>query len=302
MFSPILKPIPYNLQPTTYNLQPLKISRINTAFDQEINDSISEICFNENLPAPKNIPTLDSKTYFEFDDRICILQNRIKGDLFSGSIKELKSAARMHAKFLTVMNNSNLSKQITSKQDDYKYSFEEINIIESKIKESNNSEFDQYAKHFLELINNKFGILRNYKSLELRKSIGHFDWHGHNLLFKDGEVIGLLDFDLVRNDYLITDFALGMLKFSRVFGKFTDNKLDQGNSIENRARIYYEIFNKILTLDSYELDCIGDVLFNEIARKVIYILKRHYIKNDFGSDFDLKKQIIQLHEINFIKL
>ena len=56
----------------------------------------------------------------------------------------------------------------------------------------------------------KYAMLRELSTLgygELPVALGHYDFHGDNLLFQHGELTGLLDFDFVHLDARVADIA-----------------------------------------------------------------------------------------------
>jgi Ser/Thr protein kinase RdoA (MazF antagonist) len=50
----------------------------------------------------------------------------------------------------------------------------------------------------------------------------HGDWHPGNTLYKDGEIIAVIDFDSLRVSPRITDIANGVLQFSMKMGESED--------------------------------------------------------------------------------
>jgi Ser/Thr protein kinase RdoA (MazF antagonist) len=67
-----------------------------------------------------------------------------------------------------------------------------------------------YKEHARAIRSQKYAVLRELSSLaygELPTRPCHFDFHRENLLFHDGELSGLLDFDLARLDARVADIA-----------------------------------------------------------------------------------------------
>ena len=56
----------------------------------------------------------------------------------------------------------------------------------------------------------------------LPSGIVHGDWHPGNTLYKDGEIIAVIDFDSLRVSPRITDIANGVLQFSMKMGESED--------------------------------------------------------------------------------
>ncbi len=54
---------------------------------------------------------------------------------------------------------------------------------------------------------------------EIEEQVVHGDWHPGNMLFRDGEVVAVIDYDSARIAPWITDLANGLLQFSIVGGE-----------------------------------------------------------------------------------
>jgi Ser/Thr protein kinase RdoA (MazF antagonist) len=52
-----------------------------------------------------------------------------------------------------------------------------------------------------------------------RRQMTHGDWHQGNMLFEDGKVVAVLDFDSMKSAPIVMDVANGMLHFSMATGK-----------------------------------------------------------------------------------
>ena len=53
----------------------------------------------------------------------------------------------------------------------------------------------------------------------LPQCVVHGDWHPGNMLYKDDEIIAVIDFDSIRYSQRITDVAIGALQFSMRMGE-----------------------------------------------------------------------------------
>ena len=76
----------------------------------------------------------------------------------------------------------------------------------------------------------------------LPTSIVHNDWHPGNMLYKDGEIIAVIDFDSLRVSPRVTDVANGALQFSMRMGdaERVDNWPDsfRGHTIQSLVQSY----------------------------------------------------------------
>ena len=114
-------------------------------------------------------------------------------------------------------------------------------------------------------------------------------------------IIGILDFDLIRISQQIKDISLGMHKFSRMFGEKTIGRNDIGSNISIRSKQFLHSYQELAPLTAEEINVIPTMIFNESKKKILYILSKHYIKNDTSSDFDLEKQLVLMMEAKLIK-
>ena len=81
--------------------------------------------------------------------------------------------------------------------------------------------------------------------------IVHGDWHPGNMLYKDGEIIAVLDFDSLHQSPRITDVANGALQFSMRMGdaEDVDNWPDtfRGHTIQSMVQSYDQFTTLPLT-------------------------------------------------------
>jgi thiamine kinase-like enzyme len=87
-----------------------------------------------------------------------------------------------------------------------------------------------------------YNTVENIGFSSLPTNIVHGDWHPGNTLYKDGEIIAVIDFDSLRINPRITDIANGALQFSMRMGSAeeVDSWPDsfRGHTIQSMVQAY----------------------------------------------------------------
>jgi Ser/Thr protein kinase RdoA (MazF antagonist) len=118
-----------------------------------------------------------------------------------------------------------------------------------------------------------------------RKQITHSDWHPGNMLFANGKVVAVLDFDSMKPAPVITDIANGMLHFSIVAGRpnpaHWPEYLDQAKLVQ-----FLTGYKKAGKIDRGQLKATPDLMIEAlIAEAVAPIAATGYFGNLSGHDF-----------------
>ncbi len=280
-----------------------QISSLNTAAEQRINDLCLVHSIENGLPVPRRIKLKNGALYFSFKDNFCSLNQYIQGRHFSGTRSELILSAKYLAKFHKIFQNfPQIQTVIDIKGEVYKFDIDQWNNLKEKIPKIKQSKFDLLAKEAVDAITERILLLETV-GLNLPRCIGHFDWHPHNLIFNSEQnLIGILDFDLVRFSRRCADVALAMHKLSRIFGQKTEKKADLGATLNDRCKIFLEAYTLTIALSEDEISAMIGCLYDEVRRKILYILSKFYDHGDSSSNFDLSKQVTQLYELDVLNL
>jgi len=117
------------------------------------------------------------------------------------------------------------------------------------------------------------------------KEYAHFDIHPHNLLFKDGKLISVIDLESFVNVRSILATSFGIFKIARkCFAKKNIKKDD----------FHY------LIKDFFNVEEIKAYSQIEICRRLLLIMKLHYLDKNNEWDCDLIKHYSGIKESNFI--
>jgi hypothetical protein len=130
----------------------------------------------------------------------------------------------------------------------------------------------------------------------------HGDWHPGNTLYKDGEIIAVIDFDSLRVSPRITDIANGALQFSMRMGSAEEVEkwpaTFRGHTIQSMVQAYDQ-FTKVpimasersifpsLMIEALIVECIipilntgsfgrvrGSVFLKMVERKLKWLIPR----------------------------
>lgn len=118
----------------------------------------------------------------------------------------------------------------------------------------------------------------------------HGDWHPGNMLFSNGKVAVVLDFDSIRVAPAVVDLANGMLQFSIVGGRPNPadwpDYCDQDKLLQFLQGYKERAVNDTTLLDEYKLQALVDLMIETmIAEAVLPIAATGFFGHLHGTDF-----------------
>ena len=163
-----------------------------------------------------------------------------------------------------------------------------VNKIKMNIKEILvPSHFDYLASDCVSIIEK---ILIKYENqiknlLNNSKEYAHFDIHPHNLLFKDGKLISIIDLESIVSVRHILAISFSLFKIARkCFIKKNIKKGEFHNLIKNHFNLEeIKVYTQI-----------------ELCRRLLLIMKLHYLDKNDEWDFDLIKHFTGIKESNYM--
>lgn len=198
------------------------------------------------FPVAGLIETIDGETLVEHEGRIYELFTFIRGKRFDKSNPAAAESGRVLAHFHDILREF-------PNEPDVKPSFHVSLSFVDKMEGAIESLSRQENPEQLEGIDETIAYLQlqykeAYKKVasvdfpSLPTSIVHSDWHPGNMLYKDGEIIAVIDFDSLRVSPRITDIANGALQFSMRMGEaeHVDEWPDsfRGHTIQSLVQAY----------------------------------------------------------------
>jgi homoserine kinase type II len=247
---------------------------------------------NHGFPVAGLIETVDGNTLVEKDGRIYELFNFINGHRFDKSKPEAAESGRVLA------HCHDLLREFSEEQSITKTSFHQIentNQVLSEILEvlSNHEDVSNLEgmDSTVEYITSQFETAKRTTDSvgfsSLPTSVVHGDWHPGNMLYRDGEIVAVIDFDSLRVAQRITDIANGVLQFSMRMGIDDVNSWPdsfRGHTIRSMVQSY----NSFTTAPLFpsELAIVPSLMKEAlVVESVFHIYKTGGFGDIIGSDF-----------------
>lgn len=225
---------------------------------RKISELRYEVEFTDHLLAkgfpyeiPKWLPNKSGELISTFNGRMYIIYKYLPGIVVE---KPTNAQVRQVAKMISILHKMSVGFKPKSDKDwgnaftthwqkaelnDYAPRAKKQNTTRSKLLLKN----EMYYRRLLDDVDKK------YAKVSYKRYVLHNDLNKHNMLFRNGKLSGLIDFDNVNADYLIKDISQYVL-----YG------LNQGSKIDLRkARIFIKEYQKYHSLSDKEIKCIPDI-------------------------------------------
>ncbi len=244
------------------------------------------------FPVAGLVETVDGKTLVEKDGRIYELFNFINGHRFDKS----KQAAAESGRVLAHCHD--LLREFSEEPAVKKTSFHQIETTKKVLSELTGvlSEHEHASKlegmddtiaFISEIFDRAKFAADSVGFSSLPTSVVHGDWHPGNMLYRDGEIVAVIDFDSLRVAQRITDIANGALQFSMRMGIDDVNRWPdsfRGNTIYSMVQAY-NAFTMSPLLPS-ELSVIPPLMKEAlVVESVFHIHRTGSFGKILGSDF-----------------
>jgi Ser/Thr protein kinase RdoA (MazF antagonist) len=118
-----------------------------------------------------------------------------------------------------------------------------------------------------------------------RRQMTHGDWHQGNMLFAEGKVVAVLDFDSMKSAPIVMDVANGILHFSMATGK--PNPVDWPDYLDQAKLVQFlDGYRQVSTITIEQLTALPDLMIESlIAEAVLPIAATGKFGNLDGFDF-----------------
>lgn len=277
----------------------LKLSHINSPFEQEVVNSLIGYSRGKGVPSPLVFPTSDGNLQFVANGRVFCLLQFIDGEHFDGSREELLEVAAAYAKFNEVLVNLPFEGLIRKSKEVSHHDWETLDEVARRFRSGRVvSGFDAQVAQFLDEIELESQKSRSISLKSLPMQVVHNDLHPHNLLFDrlSGHLLAFIDFDSLEYTQRIRGVAFTMHRLARTFGVATERQRDAGADLRNRAKAFIERYMEVGELTGEEVKMIAPVLKDEALRRISLILGDHYLKENRYGGAALRKQLQMLKE------
>lgn len=189
---------------------------------------VQHVLLNAGFPLPRLLPTRDTRqTYLIHRDHVYEMFEFVPGHNFERIPPEARDAGRTLAQFHQIVEPFPLAGTPGVAGGDF-HDAAGVRVGLCRIS-STLSSHDSFTGDEAELANLVQTLLEAYdRSAETVNGLGfqeqplrivHSDWHPGNLLFRDGGVVAVVDYDSLRASRRLTDLANGALHFSILAGE-----------------------------------------------------------------------------------
>jgi len=229
-----------------------------------------------NLNVPKPYKNKENGYEINIKNNFASIYNYIDGEKFKKKDCEIKDSAKklclFHKYAEKFKEEGNNGKFLGLKK---LICLEEENILLN----INQEEIKKFLKKYL---NNLNGIIETKKYLEFKKIYVHGDFQLHNLIYNDGKINGILDFDCVMYGPRIFDLSVLICS---LIDYYSEKEL-----IKKIKILYYE-HNKNCEINEFEKKCLINFMIMHLLEQIINPIK--------NKERNKTKKIIS--KINWIK-
>lgn len=208
------------------------------------------------FPVAGLVQTRNEETLVKHEDRIYELFGFIHGKRFDKSNPAAAESGRILAHFHDILldfpEEPSVKKMLYHQKRKVLSVISELNDALTKAEPDSQLEgIGNTLEFLLDQYKKSHAIIESAGFSSLSKCIVHGDWHPGNMLYKDGEIIAVLDFDSLRWSPRVTDIANGALQFSMRMGDVED--VDQwpetfrGHTIQSLVQSYDQFTKKPIT-------------------------------------------------------
>jgi len=199
------------------------------------------------FPVAGLVNTIDGASFVEHNNRIYELFRFINGKRFDKSNPAAAESGRVLAHFHDILRDfprePTVKRQSCHQGESFYTIISELNEVlakhESREELAGMQDTISFIREKYEIANMKINEI-GFSSLPM--NIVHGDWHPGNTLYKDGEIIAVIDFDSLRFCPRVTDIANGALQFSMRMGdtEAVDSWPDtfRGHTIQSMVQSY----------------------------------------------------------------
>jgi len=182
--------------------------------------SVQTLLAKRKFPLAPLVASRQGQTMLHFDKHVYELFDFVIGSRYDGGAEATIDAGRQLADFHTAVTDI-----IPPWTPTHSVFHDSRNVRRHITSIGTSKRFEQTAK--IEKLAASLSVLYENCSRNVtergfnlwRKQMTHGDWHPGNMLFAEGKVVAVLDFDSMKSAPIVTDVANGMLHFSIVAGR-----------------------------------------------------------------------------------
>ncbi len=241
----------------------------------------------KDFPVTKLITTRDENdTVLQLNHHIYELFQFVTGYRYDGSAEATvdtgRQLARFHEYLADFANQNNLPKG----------SFHDSNIVRRHLRTTGTQKgatpgrkLQQTAEALMVLYNSSSVRVSELGFDSWPEQVVHGDWHPGNMLFNDGKLTAVLDFDSVKVAPRVTDLANGMLQFSIVGDR--PNPADWPDYLDQAKLVQFlDGYRQVIDLQGDRLDSLFDLMIETmIAEAILPVAATGFFGHLSGLEF-----------------
>ena len=216
------------------------------------------------------VETLEGNTALSLDGHTYELFNFMPGSRFDGSVESVRQAGCELAKLHEHFSRFGLKWQVLKRT--YHDSVSVRGYLSKIACEQGPHEpgkgWGKTASELTKLYDRSSGAVNGLGFADWPVQIVHGDWHPGNMLFLDGKVTCVLDFDSAKIAPVVTDLANGALQFSIVGGKPDPRDWPCAPDTE-RMRAFVAGYRRVLQLPNDMLKTVGDLMIEIMIAEAV---------------------------------
>lgn len=238
-------------------------------------------------PVTSLVPTHDEgNTMLQLNNHLYELFKFVAGSRYSGSVEETLDTGRQLARFHGyVADFVHEWKPPRASSHDSATVRRHLKTLGSGRMAGADKEPQAAAEELMSIYNGSSSLVNQCGFDSWEQQVVHGDWHPGNMLFSDGRIIAVLDFDSARIAPPVTDLANGMLQFSVVGGR--PKPADWPDYFDEAKLV--EVLNgyrEVVELDAHKVDSLLDLMIETmIAESVLPVAATGFFGNLSGPEF-----------------
>lgn len=218
-----------------------------------------------------------------------------EGELFSGNVNQLKDAAKRLALLHITLRKNRIKYNYRLKQQYYKIlTSNELKKIQRKLIKNKHKTFldKKILKNYNYLTDSMLEHKQNYlaiKKLKFKTQLIHHDFQPDNMIFNNGKVVAIIDFNSMRMDAITKDIAFASFRFS----SYENNSIDK---ISKKMKKFIEIYSLFCEIEDQQIENFNYFLISEFVEGLSYILRKNYHTNSeyLANDYDKYLKFLKL--------
>jgi Ser/Thr protein kinase RdoA (MazF antagonist) len=229
----------------------------------------------QGFPLPRLIPVLDDEdTMVIVDDRLYEMFECVPGGTYNRTISETHDGGRVLGMF------HRLLKDYHTDWEPSRVGYHDAEIVRTSLHNipatvvkddsvvGKESEMFATVSRLYESYANACDRVENAGFREWPDQLVHSDWHPGNMLFADGRIQAVIDYDSLHKMPAVTDLANGLLQFSITAGN-PDPRLWPAELDVDRFRAFFAGYNEQFTTAAGQLNVVTSLMIEALIAEAV---------------------------------